>query len=80
MKKAVQLPQYSDTHPFSAPDGVQMVSIDKATNLPSDSSCPGDTYTSAFLEGTVPMETCSHSSTDHRNVFQKIFGLGEKKP
>ena len=34
MKKAVQLPQYSDTHEFNVPEGVQMVSIDKATNLP----------------------------------------------
>jgi penicillin-binding protein 1B len=80
MKRAVQLPQYSDTHAFAAPAGIQMVAVDKATNLPADSSCPGDSYTAAFLDGTVPLETCSHPSTDHRNIFQKIFGLGEKKP
>jgi penicillin-binding protein 1B len=83
MKKAVQLPQYSDTHDFSAPEGIQMVQIDKATNLPVDSGCEnatGGTYTAAFLDGTVPQETCSHPNGDKRNFLQKIFGLGEKKP
>jgi penicillin-binding protein 1B len=80
MKKAVELPQYSDTHDFNAPEGVQMVAIDKATNLPSDPSCSGDTYNAAFLDGTVPMQTCSHPTTDKRNFLQKIFGLGDKKP
>ena len=80
MKRAVQLPQYSDTHEFNAPEGVQMVQIDKTTNLPVDSTCENDTYTAAFLDGTVPTETCSHPSTDKRNFLQKIFGLGEKKP
>jgi penicillin-binding protein 1B len=79
MKKAVQLPQYSDTHEFSVPDGVQIVSIDKATNLPSDASCPDD-YDAAFLDGTVPMETCDHPSTDRRNFLQKLFGGGKKEP
>jgi len=58
---------------------VQMVSIDKATNLPADATCDTSTYTAAFLDGTVPMDTCSRSS-EHRNIFQKIFGLGEKRP
>jgi penicillin-binding protein 1B len=80
MKKAVELPQYSDTHEFNAPEGVQIVPIDKTTNLPADSTCEGDTYDAAFLDGTVPTQTCSHPSTDKRNFLQKIFGLGEKKP
>jgi len=78
MKKAVTLPQYSDTHPFQAPEGIEMVSIDKATNLPADAACSGETYTAAFLDGTLPQETCSHPSTDHRNFLQKIFGGGKK--
>jgi penicillin-binding protein 1B len=84
MKKAIQLPQYSDAHEFNVPEGVQMVTIDKTTNLPVDSGCdaggPGTTYTAAFLDGTVPMESCSHTDGDKRNIFQKIFGLGDKKP
>jgi penicillin-binding protein 1B len=75
MKKAVELPQYSDTKDFSAPDGVDIVKIDKLSNLLSDDSCP-DSFDAAFLAGTAPMETCGHPS-DHRNVLQKIFGLGK---
>jgi penicillin-binding protein 1B len=83
MKHAVALPQYSDTHEFNAPEGVQIVPIDKATDLPADSTCDTDTYDAAFLDGTVPKGTCSHptGATDNRNLFQKIFGLGgDKKP
>jgi penicillin-binding protein 1B len=75
MKKAVQLPQYSDTHEFSVPDGVEMVNIDKATNLLSDDACP-DGVAIAFLDGTAPTETCDHPP-DKRNILQKIFGLGK---
>ena len=75
MKKAVQLPQYSDTNEFTPPDGVEVVSLDKVTNLLSDAACP-DSYDAAFLDGTAPTETCDHPA-DHRNILQKIFGLGE---
>ena len=33
MKKAVLLPQYSDTNQFTPPDGVEIVKLDKNTNL-----------------------------------------------
>jgi penicillin-binding protein 1B len=75
MKKAIQLPQYSDTHGFTPPDGVEIVPIDKATNLLSDATCP-DSYDAAFLEGTAPKETCDHPA-EKRNLLQKIFGLGK---
>jgi penicillin-binding protein 1B len=75
MKKAVQLPQYSDTHGFTAPEGVDVVSIDKASNLLSDDTCP-DAVDEAFLEGTAPIVTCDHPA-EHRNLLQKIFGLGK---
>ena len=77
MKRAVQLPQYSDTHDFSSPAGVVEVSLDKESNLLANTTCPLD-YTAAFLEGTAPTETCDHANEDQRNVFQKLFGLGEK--
>ncbi len=78
MKQAVLLPQYSDTNEFTPPQGVQIETIDKATNLLADSSCPDD-YTAAFLDGTAPTDTCDHKGLggDHRNIFQKIFGLGK---
>jgi penicillin-binding protein 1B len=77
MKRAVALPQYSDTKDFVPPAGVVQVSLDKGTNLLADASCPED-YTATFLDGTQPTDTCDHSNGDQRNLFQRIFGLGEK--
>ena len=75
MKKAVQLPQYSDTHEFSVPSGVDIVKIDKTTNLLSDDACP-DGVDIAFLDGTAPTDTCDHPP-DKRNFIQKLFGFGK---
>ncbi len=80
MKKAIQLPQYSDTHEFLPPEGVTEVRLDKETNLLAASTCPND-YVAAFLDGTQPFETCSNTNAgDQRNLFQKIFGLGGNQP
>jgi penicillin-binding protein 1B len=79
MKQAVLLPQYSDTNEFTPPDGVQIFTLDKTTNLLADGACPDD-YSAAFLDGTAPTETCDHKGLggdDHRNILQKIFGLGK---
>jgi penicillin-binding protein 1B len=75
MKRAVALPAYSDTNEFSPPQGVTIVTLDKNTNLLADASCPDD-YTAAFLDGTSPVDTCDHPP-DHRNILQKIFGVGK---
>jgi len=75
MNRAVKLPQYSDTKSFTPPEGIEVVKIDKASNLLSDESCP-DGFQAAFLAGTAPMETCDHPA-DRRNLIQKIFGLGK---
>ena len=74
MKNATALPQYSDTKDFTPPDGVQLQSIDKVTNLLSDNVCP-DAYEAAFLNGTAPTDTCDHSN--HQNIFQRFFGFGK---
>ncbi|HWF66214.1 MAG TPA: transglycosylase domain-containing protein [Acidobacteriaceae bacterium] len=78
MKNAIKLPQYSDTQYFDPPAGITEVSLDKATNLIADASCPED-YTAAFLDGTQPTGTCDHPNGDQRNIFQKMFGLGGNK-
>jgi penicillin-binding protein 1B len=75
MKRAVKLPQYSDAHQFTAPDGIEVVKLDKVSNLLSDDACPVG-YQAAFLMGTAPTDTCDHPA-DHRNILQKIFGLGK---
>ncbi|MGB7189516.1 MAG: transglycosylase domain-containing protein [Acidobacteriaceae bacterium] len=77
MKRAVALPEYSDTKPFTPPPGVTEVTLDKATNLLADAACPDD-YTAAFLDGTQPTDTCDHANGNQRNLFQRIFGLGGK--
>ncbi|MGA2832672.1 MAG: transglycosylase domain-containing protein [Terracidiphilus sp.] len=75
MKRAVALPQYSDTNTFTPPEGVQIVAIDKVSNLLSDATCP-DSANMAFLDGTAPTETCDNPE-DHRSLLQKIFGTGK---
>jgi penicillin-binding protein 1B len=76
MKRAVQLPQYSDTNQFTVPEGVEIVSIDSVSNLLSDASCPAATIEAAFLAGTAPITTCDHPA-EHRNLLQKLFGVGK---
>jgi penicillin-binding protein 1B len=77
MKRAIQLPQYSDTKDFPAPAGVSVVRIDKVTNLLADASCPVD-YDVAFLDGTEPTNTCDNTNGDQRNLLQKLFGIGKQ--
>lgn len=78
MKRAITLPNYSDVKPFSAPAGVVQLSIDKVTNQIATPACPDD-YVMAFIEGTQPTQTCEQATADHRNFFQKVFGM-EPKP
>jgi penicillin-binding protein 1B len=77
MKKAVALPQYSDTNGFTEPEGVEIVSIDKVSNLLSDDTCP-ESFQAAFLSGTAPTETCDHPA-EHRNLLQRLFGTGKSE-
>jgi penicillin-binding protein 1B len=72
MKKAVALPQYSDVKPFSQPQGVIDVQLDKVTNRLATPACP-DTYTIAFVAGTEPHDTCDQTG-GARGFFSRIFG------
>ncbi len=77
MNRAIRLPQYSDMKPFMPPpDGIQLVRIDRVSNLPADESCPSDTYSAAFLMGTVPQSTCSHMGMDVQTLGNQLFGPG----
>jgi penicillin-binding protein 1B len=75
MKRAVELPNYSDVKPFTPPQGVVELTIDKATNQIATPSCPDD-YTTAFIDGTQPTQTCEQ--TARGNVVQRIFGIDPK--
>jgi penicillin-binding protein 1B len=79
MKRAIELPQYSDVKPFTAPDGVTTARIDKTTNLLADSTCPSNILYAAFLDGTAPTNTCSQMSENPQNFIQKLFGIGGNK-
>ena len=79
MKRAVKVPEYSDTKSFPAPQGVVVEQIDKVTNMLATPSCP-QTYTVAFIAGTEPKETCDQAFTDNRGVFTKILGIGSPPP
>jgi penicillin-binding protein 1B len=76
MSRAIKLPQYSDMHTFSKPDGVTDVLIDKVTNLPADSTCPKG-FVSAFLDGTIPAGTCSRM-TGGEGALDSIMNGGSK--
>lgn len=78
MKRAIQLPQYSDMKTFAPPQGVVRLTLDKTTNQIATPACPDD-YSSVFIDGTQPTQTCDQSIAEHANIFQRIFGL-EPKP
>ncbi len=77
MKKAVTLPRYSDVKPFPQPEGVVDVQLDKITNRLATPSCP-DTYTSAFVAGTEPRDTCDQSG-GVQGFFSRMFGGNSEK-
>jgi len=77
MKKAAELPGYSDMHGFSQPTGVVDVQLDKATNRLATPACPDD-YVSAFVAGTEPHDTCDQTS-GASGFFSKLFGGGNKQ-
>jgi len=79
MKKAVELPHYSDMKSFSQPSGVVDVQLDKVTNLLATPTCP-QTYTSAFIVGTEPTSTCDQGNGVMHGILSKILGLGNPQP
>ena len=75
MNRAIRLPQYSDMKAFQpSPDGVQVLRVDRASNLPADDSCRSDTYEAAFLTGTVPQATCTHMGMDAQTLGNQLYG------
>lgn len=77
MKRAINLPEYSDVRPFTAPQGVVQLVLDKATNQIATPACPDD-YSTAFIEGTQPTQTCEQTASEHGNFFQKLLGIDPK--
>jgi len=78
MKRAAVLPQYSDMRAFQQPSGVVDVELDKVTNRLATPACPDD-YSSAFVAGTEPRETCDEGG-GVKGFFSRLFGTGQKMP
>src|SRR5580658_3268288 len=77
MKKVVTLPRYADVKPFSQPEGVVDVQLDKITNRLATPSCPDD-YTIAFIAGTEPRDTCDQTG-GVQGFFSRVFGGNSEK-
>lgn len=77
MIRATKLPAYKNVKPFSQPDGVINLALDKVTNKLATASCPDD-YEAAFIVGTEPHETCDQPQ-GVAGFLQKLFG-NEPKP
>jgi len=75
MNRAIKLPQYSDMHAFSAPEGVEVLRVNESAGLIADDSCPTGDITAAFLVGTEPPGTCSHMGETHENLGSRLFGI-----
>jgi penicillin-binding protein 1B len=80
MNRAIRIPQYSDMRPLGpVPDGLEVLRIDRPTNLIADDSCPSDAFTAAFLLGTAPQGTCSNMGENTQSLGSKIFSFFKGK-
>ncbi len=75
MNRAIKLPQYSDVHDFTKPDGVTDIHLDRVSNLPADETCPND-YTAAFLNGTIPPGSCSRMGQSSQSIVEQMLNGG----
>ena len=75
MNRAIKLPQYSDVHDFTRPDGVTDVRLDRVSSLPADETCPND-YMAAFLTGTVPPGSCSRMGQSSQSIVDQMLNGG----
>ncbi len=76
MTRATKIPQYSDMKPLGPmPNGVEMVTINRPTDLIADDSCPDNDFSVAFLVGTAPENTCSHLGDNPQSLGSRIFNF-----
>lgn len=76
MIKAAQLypPVDLDAMEFRAPEGIDFVKIDTTSHLPANSACP-ETFTEAFITGTVPTSMCPlHGGNPLTRAARGIIG------
>jgi penicillin-binding protein 1B len=81
MKRAVALPQYRNTQPFTPPPGVVAESIDPQTGQLAGPSCP-QTVSEYFVSGTEPTQMCElHGGhLAQGNWLSHLFGKNGNPP
>jgi len=85
MKRAVALPAYRDTQPFTPPDGVITVTIDPDTLQLATPQCPV-TRDEVYINGTEPTEFCykhggqMFAQEPSAAWLARIFGGADKVP
>ncbi len=57
MKRAVELPEYRDTHGFTQPEGIMRVMLDPETLQIATPECP-ETVEEVFISGSEPVTLC----------------------
>jgi penicillin-binding protein 1B len=84
MKRAVALPQYSDTKDFEPPAGVLQETIDPQSGQLATGSCP-QTVQEYFVSGSEPTQLCEmhggiHLASAPTNWLAHLFGKGNPPP
>ena len=74
MKKAAQLPAFSNMQPFERPEGIVTVSIDSETLMPARPECPS-VHDEVFVAGAVPTEYCTLHGVRDGGVLDRIPGV-----
>ena len=80
MKRAIQLPQYSDVKPFTPPEGVTTARIDKTSSLLVDSTCPNNSFYVAFLDGTAPVTPAARWARIRKTSFRRSSASAATNP
>jgi penicillin-binding protein 1B len=83
MKRAVALPRYRNTQPFTAPAGVIQESIDPQSGQLATAGCP-QTVTEYFVSGSEPTQLCElhggHLAQNPGTWLSHLFGKNGNPP
>jgi len=85
MKRAVELPMYSNTQPFPPPAGIVQDMIDPQSGQLATATCP-QTAQEYFIEGTAPTQYCElhggqlAQGPNGGSWLAHLFGKGDNPP
>ena len=79
MKRAVQMPLYSNAQPFQPPTGIVQDLIDPQSGQLATASCP-QTAEEYFIAGTEPTQYCGQLAGSPGSWLAHLFGKGDNPP